>query len=354
MAITSARSEHIYFTKPYIDSGKTLLTYKGEAKRTGMWAFLNPFDVTTRIVVVICFIAVSAIFAVLGRLNPYCKEKESESTDSHRRLNVTWPENSLWFLYTTAMQQGPDVIPSLSGKVLVAGWFFFCLVMIATYTANLAAFLTVKSFEDTIQSVDDLAAQTEIIYGTVNDSSVIEFFRNSPIEIHKTMYKFMKNSDDALVNTVEEAYDRVHYRTKGNYVFIWDEPILDYIASHDPCKSQVVGRSFNSQGYGIAMPKGMPYARNFTLGILKMRESAEVDKLRAKWLHSKQCSSSGTIKDLTEAEEVEITDLLGVFVILGVTVGASLLIALLELLWWRRKKQRKVDVTALGQVPDQV
>jgi ABC-type amino acid transport substrate-binding protein len=345
MTITSARSEHIFFTKPYIDAGKTLLAYKGEPKSTGIWAFLNPFDVATRIVVVVCLLGVTAIFFVLGKLSDYSNGNELNSADSQRRVNVTWPDSSLWFLYTTAMQQGPDVVPSMAGKVLVAGWFFFCLVIVATYTANLAAFLTVRSFESTIQSVDDLAAQTEIVYGTINDSSIIEYFSRSPIEVHKRMYNFIINTDDALVDTVEEAYDRVHYKTKGDYVFIWDEPILHYIASHEPCKSQVVGRSFNSQGYGLAMPRGMPYAHNFSLAILKMRELGITDRMSKKWLRSGPCSDSGTTKDLTAAEEIKITDLLGVFIILSVSVGAALLIAVAELLWWRKMKREKVDVT---------
>ena len=38
-------------------------------------------------------------------------------------------------------------------------WFFFALIMIASYTANLAAFLTVETLERPIESVEALAAQ---------------------------------------------------------------------------------------------------------------------------------------------------------------------------------------------------
>ena len=252
------------------------------------------------------------------------------------------------------MQQGPDVIPSIAGKVLVAGWFFFALVIVATYTANLAAFLTVKSFEDTIRSLDDLAAQTETIYGTVKDTSITEFFATSPLEVHKRIHWYMMNTEGALVDTAEEAYDRVHYRTKGDYVFIWDEPILDYVASHEPCKSEVIGRSFIPQGYGLAMPKGMPYAYNFSLGILKMREKGVMEYLRRKWLQSGQCSTSKGAKDVTDVEELGMGQMLGVFTILAVTLGASFIIGLLELLWWRRKKQRNAKNTENDQVPGQV
>ena len=335
-----------------MDAGKTLLAYKGEAKSTGLWAFLNPFDVVTRIVLVASLVGVSVVFAVLGKLNTY--REELRSSDSSRRRSVRWPANSFWFLYTTFMQQGPDVIPTLAGKVLVAGWFFFCLVIVATYTANLAAFLTVRSFEDSINSLDDLAAQTDTVYGTVKNTSVTEFFETSPLEIHQRMYWYMTNTPGALVDTADEAAERVQHRTKGEYVFIWDEPILDYISSHQPCNSQIVGRAFAPQGYAFAMPKGrLEIESKFSLGILKMRELTVIETFRRKWLQSGSCPVANTAKHVTDAEEVRISDMLGVFVILGFTVGVSLLIALVELLWWRRRKQ-KIVISDSEQVPSQV
>ena len=41
-------------------------------------------------------------------------------------------------------------------------WFFFALIMISSYTANLAAFLTVETLERPIESASDLANQNEI------------------------------------------------------------------------------------------------------------------------------------------------------------------------------------------------
>jgi hypothetical protein len=47
-------------------------------------------------------------------------------------------------------------------RLLAGMWFFFALILIASYTANLAAFLTVETLEKPIESAADLAAQTEI------------------------------------------------------------------------------------------------------------------------------------------------------------------------------------------------
>ena len=61
---------------------------------------------------------------------------------------------------------------------MVAGmWWFFTLIMISSYTANLAAFLTVNRMDDTITSAKDLAQQNKIKYGCVEGGSTQAFFK---------------------------------------------------------------------------------------------------------------------------------------------------------------------------------
>jgi Ligand-gated ion channel len=61
---------------------------------------------------------------------------------------------------------------------MVAGmWWFFTLIMISSYTANLAAFLTVERMDSPIESAEDLAKQTKIKYGALKGGSTAGFFR---------------------------------------------------------------------------------------------------------------------------------------------------------------------------------
>lgn len=68
---------------------------------------------------------------------------------------------------------------SLSGRIVGGVWWFFTLIIISSYTANLAAFLTVERMVSPIESAEDLAKQTEIAYGTLDSGSTKEFFRVS-------------------------------------------------------------------------------------------------------------------------------------------------------------------------------
>ena len=78
------------------------------------------------------------------------------------------------------MQQGSDLTPkSISTRMIAAMWWFFTLIMISSYTANLAAFLTVERMESPIESAEDLAKQTKIKYGCLESGSTRAFFRVS-------------------------------------------------------------------------------------------------------------------------------------------------------------------------------
>lgn len=51
------------------------------------------------------------------------------------------------------------------------------MIIISSYTANLAAFLTVERMVAPINSPEDLASQTEVEYGTLIGGATWEFFK---------------------------------------------------------------------------------------------------------------------------------------------------------------------------------
>ena len=67
----------------------------------------------------------------------------------------------------------------MSGRIVGSVWWFFTLIIISSYTANLAAFLTVERMLTPIDSAEDLAKQTDIQYGTIRHGSTASFFQVS-------------------------------------------------------------------------------------------------------------------------------------------------------------------------------
>jgi len=68
---------------------------------------------------------------------------------------------------------------AVSTRMVAGMWWFFTLIMISSYTANLAAFLTVERMDSPIESAEDLAKQTKIKYGALRGGSTAAFFRVS-------------------------------------------------------------------------------------------------------------------------------------------------------------------------------
>ena len=85
-------------------------------------------------------------------------------------------------------------------RFVASAWFFFTLIMVASYTANLAAFLTVETLERPIESVEDLAAQNEIFYGAVSGGSTAGFFAKSNNDVYQRLHMFMSGVHQSEVS----------------------------------------------------------------------------------------------------------------------------------------------------------
>ena len=71
----------------------------------------------------------------------------------------------------------------MSGRLVAATWWLFGFIIIASYTANLAAFLTVSRLETPVESLDDLSKQYRIKYSPlVNSDAMVYFERMAYIE----------------------------------------------------------------------------------------------------------------------------------------------------------------------------
>lgn len=79
---------------------------------------------------------------------------------------------------------GPDPHPrSVSARCLVGFWWLFTILMTSTYTANLAAFLTVTIEEIPINSLQELAQSTQLKPLVKRGSNLFTLFK---VSIHKS------------------------------------------------------------------------------------------------------------------------------------------------------------------------
>ena len=182
--------------------------------------------------------------------------------------------NSFWFTVGTLMQQGSDLNPRAASTRIVGGiWWFFTLIIISSYTANLAAFLTVERMATPIEKADDLAEQSDIQYGTLNGGSTMTFFRDSQIETYQKMWRYMESKEPTVfAATYKEGVERV---LQGNYAFLCESSMLDWLVQRD-CNLTQIGGLVDNKGYGIATPKGSKWKDKVSKAILLLQEKSSI------------------------------------------------------------------------------
>ncbi|MEE6512304.1 hypothetical protein FKM82_019264 [Ascaphus truei] len=350
LTITLVREEVIDFSKPFMSLGISIMIKKPQKSKPGVFSFLDPLAYEIWMCIVFAYIGVSVVLFLVSRFSPYewhTEEfedgRETQSNDSSNEFGIF---NSLWFSLGAFMQQGCDISPrSLSGRIVGGVWWFFTLIIISSYTANLAAFLTVERMVSPIESAEDLSKQTEIAYGTLDSGSTKEFFRRSKIAVFDKMWTYMKSAEPSVfVKTTAEGVARVR-KSKGKYAYLLESTMNEYIEQRKPCDTMKVGGNLDSKGYGIATPKQSPLRNAVNLAVLKLNEQGLLDKLKNKWWYDKgECGSGGgDSKEKTSA--LSLSNVAGVFYILVGGLGLAMLVALIEFCYKSRAEAKRMKIS---------
>ncbi|XP_068509217.1 glutamate receptor 1 isoform X6 [Syngnathus scovelli] len=371
LTITLVREQVIDFTKPFMSLGISIMIKKPTKSKPGVFSFLDPLAYEIWMCIVFAYIGVSVVLFLVSRFSPYeWKEEEEEEEveeetpptssrhapgpnrrqspkdqekESPEHTNHFGIFNSLWFSLGAFMQQGCDISPrSLSGRIVGGVWWFFTLIIISSYTANLAAFLTVERMVSPIESAEDLAKQSEIAYGTLDGGSTKEFFRRSKIGVFEKMWSYMRGADPSVfVKNTDEGVSRVR-KSKGKYAYLLESSMNEYIEQRAPCDTIKVGGNLDSKGYGVATPKGSALRIPVNLAVLKLNEQAVLDKLKNKWWYDKgQCGHKDAgRKDKTSA--LSLSNVAGIFYILIGGLGVAMMVALLDFCYKSRLESRRM------------
>ncbi|XP_044594115.1 glutamate receptor ionotropic, kainate 2-like isoform X5 [Cotesia glomerata] len=352
MTINYARESVIDFTKPFMNLGISILFKVPTSHPARLFSFMNPLAIEIWLYVLAAYVLVSVTMFVVARFSPYewnnphpCHSGPTEIVENQFSL-----ANSFWFTIGTLMQQGSDLNPKATSTRIVGGvWWFFTLIIISSYTANLAAFLTVERMITPIEHAEDLAGQTDITYGTLDSGSTMTFFRDSMIETYKKMWRFMENKKPSVfVSTYEEGIQRV---LQGDYAFLMESTMLDYIVQRD-CNLTQIGGLLDSKGYGIATPMGSPWRDKISLAILELQEKGEIQMLYDKWWKTPGDTCMRTEKGKeNKANALGISNIGGIFVVLLCGLAFAVLIAIFEFCYNSKRNSISERSTSSAQPP---
>nr|XP_020840524.1 glutamate receptor ionotropic, kainate 4 isoform X4 [Phascolarctos cinereus] len=335
LTITAEREKVIDFSKPFMTLGISILYRVHMGRKPGYFSFLDPFSPGVWLFMLLAYLAVSCVLFLVARLTPY--EWYSPHPCAQGRCNLLVNQyslgNSLWFPVGGFMQQGSTIAPrALSTRCVSGVWWAFTLIIISSYTANLAAFLTVQRMDVPIESVDDLADQTAIEYGTIHGGSSMTFFQNSRYQTYQRMWNYMYSKQPSVfVKSTEEGIARV---LNSNYAFLLESTMNEYYRQRN-CNLTQIGGLLDTKGYGIGMPVGSIFRDEFDLAILQLQENNRLEILKRKWWEGGKCPK----EEDHRAKGLGMENIGGIFVVLICGLIVAIFMAMLEFLWTLRHSE---------------
>ncbi|KAI4811484.1 hypothetical protein KUCAC02_014389 [Chaenocephalus aceratus] len=337
--ITSEREKVIDFSKPFMTLGISILYRAQLGRKPGYFSFLDPFSPAVWLFMLLAYLAVSCVLFLAARLSPYewynphpCLRERRDVLENQYTLG-----NSLWFPIGGFMQQGSEIMPrALSTRCVSGVWWAFTLIIISSYTANLAAFLTVQRMEVPIESPDDLADQTNIEYGTIHGGSTMTFFMNSRYQTYQRMWNYMNSKQPSVfVKSTEEGIARV---VNSKYAFLMESTMNEYHRGLN-CNLTKIGGLLDTKGYGIGMPLGSPFRDEISLAILQLQENNRLEILKRRWWEGGQCPKEGdhTCQGSVDRSCLGMENIGGIFVVLICGLIIAVFVAIMEFVWSTRR-----------------
>ncbi|NWX14484.1 NMD3B protein, partial [Aegotheles bennettii] len=228
-SINSARSKVIDFTSPFFSTSLGILVRtKDTASPIG--AFMWPLHWTMWVGIFVALHMTALFLTLYEWKSPY-----GMTPHGRNRMKIFSYSSALNLCYAilfgrTVSSKTPKCC---TGRFLMNLWAIFCLLVLSSYTANLAAVMVGdKTFEE-LSGIHDPKLHHPsqgFRFGTVWESSAEEYIKKSFPEMHEYMRRYNVPTTPAGVTMLKTEPPKLN-------AFIMDKSLLDYEVSIDSdCK----------------------------------------------------------------------------------------------------------------------
>lgn len=320
VAITAKRRQKVDFSDPIFISTLRIMVRKETNVNVDLLSYLKPFSCGLWLLILGSMVCATILIYLLER---------SENEELKERSAIPALCMSFWFAFTTVVGYGTGFQPkTAAGRLLTAGLYILSLIILASYTANLASNLTILKSKDILSGIDDIK-NGKIPFHRIGlrvGTSIEDYYLREVSHGNKNFYPVQKNDEfygALLTHQIDAA--------------IIDMSSGEYATNKIYCNLTLIGENFYPTGVGIIMSKQWLYKQDFDVQILSLKESGKLDNLRAKWFQPSMCSETATT-----TTEMKATALGGLFLTFAVMTSLSLLLFL-----WNKRWVIKNDLTKL-------
>ena len=323
--ITSERTEQgVVWAYPYW-SGSVGIIAQSIPQTTEGWAWTKPFtwNLWIAILITVVFLPFVIYFLELLAIKKSVTAKETMKGYSEALWRTIW-----------VVIHGETMNVSMASSRLVLVMFAFtALILGSSYTANLAAFLTLRSFGsvDSIYDLNGLAVST------------VEVYRP------RIQSRYGIIASGAKVNNLEDVEEQVDFVAKGNLAaFLIDSEVAQYVvASYPECRVRLLPNKIEPFDYGLAFNPRVDEetVQVFSLSILKLIEDGTMADLGKRFLlEDSPCLNQGINSD--ETAQINFQQVYGLWILLaiGIVAGGMVLIGI-RVYKKRRDKWSTPDLT---------
>uniref|UniRef100_A0A3Q0RC19 Glutamate receptor ionotropic, NMDA 2C n=1 Tax=Amphilophus citrinellus TaxID=61819 RepID=A0A3Q0RC19_AMPCI len=345
LTINEERSEVVDFSVPFVETGISVMVSRSNGTVSPS-AFLEPYSPAVWVMMFVMCLTVVAVTVFIFEFFSPVGYNRSLQTGKKAGGSTFTIGKSVWLLWAIVFNNSVPVENprGTTSKIMVLIWAFFAVIFLASYTANLAAFMIQEEYIDTVSGLSDKKFQhpeeqyPPLKFGTVPNGSTEKNIRSNYPDMHQYMGKYnQKGVEDAILNLKTGKLD----------AFIYDAAVLNYMARKDEgCKVMTIGsgKVFATTGYGIALHKNSRWKRPLDLALLQLVGDDEIEMLERLWL-SGICHND---KIEVMSSKLDIDNMAGVFYMLLVAMGLSLLVFAWEhLVYW---KLRHCMATSSGKL----
>jgi polar amino acid transport system substrate-binding protein len=263
ISMTAEREAKLDFTHPFFNAGLQIMTRAGAdvSFNAVLALILSPALLQILFVGLVIMVVMAHIIWLV--------ERKFHPDMPMEYLPGLW-EAIWWSLGTIASADYAGTKTRVVWRRLLAMfWTVLSIILIAQFTASVTSLLTVQQLTGSIKGVSDLPGKS---IATVENTTASRYLDDSGL--------FYTG-----VTTIEDAYKLLE---EGKVeAVVYDAPVLLYHAlTKGRGRTEVVGRIFQQEQYGIALPTGSPLREPINEVLLTIQKDGTYDALYTKWFGS--------------------------------------------------------------------